>query len=314
MKSFIRTVVVAACLCFAFALVGCQGTAGEDVGLKELDVDGNAPFYVLVIGNDSRENTIEENNGNDHSVPPFRSDTMMLVRIDPKTYKVGLVTVPRDTATTLNGQTVKLNEVYRDHGPLELMNEVEQITGVEIEYYLNMGFVQFEKFIDAFGGVEANVPLNMSLKDIVSGKNISLQAGTQELDGPEALVLARVRKVYADDLDACRQIQDRQIVQKGIQKVLDSPLQAAANAEILLDNMETNWEAEDLISVVVDFANNADKVTFVSGTGPYKGDIDPSSGLWIATRDEATWSKVIDAVEKGEDPTKIVPLPAIKAA
>ena len=61
--------------------------------------------------------------------------------------------------------------------------------------------------------------------------------------------------------------------------------------------------------MVVDFAENADKITFVSGTGPYAGEVDASTGLWLAYRDEATWAKVIAAAEKGEDPREIVPEP-----
>ena len=65
--------------------------------------------------------------------------------------------------------------------------------------------------------------------------------------------------------------------------------------------------------MVVDFAENADKITFVSGTGPYAGEVDAGTGLWLAYRDEATWAKVIAAAEKGEDPREIVPEPKVAA-
>lgn len=313
-KSFMKTLMVIASFCVVLVLAGCQGSAGEEVGLDELDVDGGASFYALVIGNDSRIGTVDENNGTDHAQPPFRSDTIILAQINPITYQIGLITVPRDTAVEMDGEKVKLNETYRLGGQEGLVKEVEQLTGVDIKYYLDMDFLQFENFIDAFDNVEANVPLDMSMKDITSGKTISLTAGTQELNGAEALVLARERKAYAEEQDASRQIQNRQIVQVATQKVLDNPLQAAANVDILLENMETDWESAELLAMVMDFVENAEKVTFISGTGPYSGSIDSATERWIIQRDEATWSKVIAAVEKGEDPTKIVSLPNVKAA
>ena len=154
----------------------------------------------------------------------------------------------------------------------------------------------------------------MQLVDIVSGDKIALNAGTQELNGPEALVLARSRKQYANDLDACRQIQDRQLVQVGIEQVAADPLNAALHVQALIDNCDTDWATANLIETVKAFAQNADKITFVSGTGPYQGDIDPDINLWLADRDEATWAKIISTVEAGGDPETIVASPNVAAA
>ena len=209
---------------------------------------------------------------------------------------------------------MKLNEVYHVGGVKELEKEVAKLTGVTPKYYMDMDFVQFEKFVDQLGGVTANVPINMQLVDIVSGDKIALNAGTQELNGPEALVLARSRKQYANDLDACRQIQDRQLVQVGIEQVAADPLNAALHVQALIDNCDTDWATANLIETVKVFAQNADKITFVSGTGPYQGDIDPDINLWLADRDEATWAKIISTVEAGGDPETIVASPNVAAA
>mgnify|MGYP000066695619 FL=1 len=136
---------------------------------------------------------------------------------------------------------MKINELYRQGGMEAAVEGVESLTGVHVQYYLDMGFVGFEKFVDQIGGVTANVPIDMHLKDIVNGGTIELNAGAQELDGPEALVLARVRKLYAVDIEACRQIQDRQLVEAGIKQVAADPANAAAHLDALLGNAETNW-------------------------------------------------------------------------
>ena len=314
--------VASSCVLALCKLAGCQKKASEPAHQDEtLEVSDSVqtakaetePFYVMVVGNDSRTGTVEIRKP-EYSDGTGRSDVLMLVRVDPKTYKVSLISVPRDTCTEYNGQKMKLNEVYHVGGVKELEKEVAKLTGVTPKYYMDMDFVQFEKFVDQLGGVTANVPINMQLVDIVSGDKIALNAGTQELNGPEALVLARSRKQYANDLDACRQIQDRQLVQVGIEQVAADPLNAALHVQALIDNCDTDWATANLIETVKVFAQNADKITFVSGTGPYQGDIDPDINLWLADRDEATWAKIISTVEAGGDPETIVASPNVAAA
>lgn len=307
-------------LCFGllcFALVGCQQnveqTQPESDQLEVRESSINGPFYVLVIGNDSRTGTTEINKA-EYADGAGRSDTTMLVRVDPDTYQIGIVTIPRDTKVTINGQNVKFNQVYQFYGMEETLNQVELLTGVRPQFYMDMGFVDFEDFINQIGGVTANVPINMHLVDIVSGGDISLSAGSQDLDGAEALVLARSRKQYANDLDACRQIQDRQIVQAVIQKVLADPDNAQGHIDALVNFCDTDIPVEDLTEVVNDFVAHADEVAFVSGTGPYAGGIDPSDNLFYTTRDEATWQQVIAAVEAGNDPATVVALPTVAQA
>lgn len=315
MKLLKKLLAVAFCAVLACALVGCQQQEEQkedDSQLQVKDTSVVEPFYVLVVGNDSRTGTVEANKA-DYADGTARSDVMMLVRVDPKTYAISIISVPRDTATELNGQKVKLNEVYHSVGIDESMKAVADLTGVTPSYYLDMSFVQFEDFINGLGGINANVPINMHLQDIVSGNQISLNKGTQDLDGQQALVLARSRKQYANDLDACRQIQDRQIVQVGIQKVASDPDNVDTYVQALFANCKTNWDQTAATDLIKDFAEHSNQITFTSGTGPYAGEIDPSNGLWLAYRDEATWKKVIEAAENGTDPKAIVPEPSVAA-
>lgn len=321
LKRIIR-VAMAACGVFVLLLfVGCQqqevipedGTLDTQL-MREATEGAKDPFYVLIVGNDSRIGTTQITNEN-YADGTGRSDTMMLARIDPRTYQVTLVTIPRDTEASLNGSVVKINEIYRQGGMEAAVDEVESLTGVRVRYYLNMGFVEFENFVNEIGGITANVPIDMDLKDIVGGDKIELSAGTQELDGPQALVLARIRKLYAADIEACRQIQDRQIVEVGIKQVAADPANAAKHAQALLENVETNWSSDELLDMVTDFAANADKISFCSGTGPYIGDfMEEYDGLWLTPRDEAMWKKVMEVVDAGGDPTTVVPLPEVQAA
>ncbi|RKI96515.1 LytR family transcriptional regulator [bacterium D16-34] len=307
----------------AFALVGCspepEAPEPTDVELmnnqaapEENEAD-TTPFWVLVVGNDSRTGTVEIDKP-EYANGVGRSDTMMLLRVDPQTYQIGIVTVPRDTMCTYDDQTMKINDSYFWGGMPALLEQVELLTGVKPKYYLDMDFVEFENAINEIGGVTANVPIDMQLDDIVTGERIELSAGEQHLDGNQALVLARSRKQYADDLDACRQIQDRQIVANLIEQIAANPADAASACQVLLDNMDTNWDAANMIEMVGAFANNADKISIISGTGPYEGGVDEGTQLWMTTRDENIWKEVISAVEAGQEPTSIVPLPEVNAA
>ena len=245
-----------------------------------------------------------------------RSDTMMLVYVNPATYQIGIVTVPRDTASTNSaGQTVKINDAYQQGGIEGCQQAVTALTGVTPKYYFDMTFVQFEDFVNNMDGVSANVPIAMSLVDIVGGETISLDKGDQPLNGAQALVLARVRKQYKNDQDACRQIQDRQIVQSLLAKVSQQPSDMASTyANILTAGSNTNISADELRQYAEIFMQHADAITFQSGTGPYDGAQDASAdGLWLATRDEDTWKQVVSTVEAGGDPTTVVALPKIVA-
>lgn len=316
MKTLRKLLALAFCAVLAGALVGCQQQEETEEPLNVSDQvvsTETEPFWVLVVGNDSRTGTVEITKA-DYADGTGRSDVMMLVRVDPKTYAISIISVPRDTATEFNGSTVKLNEVYHSAGIEESVKAVADLTGVTAKYYMDMDFVQFESFIEGLGGITANVPINMQLQDIVSGDQVSLTKGQQDLNGKQALVLARSRKQYANDLDACRQIQDRALVQAGIVKVASNPSIAEVCVKALMSNCSTNFDETVLTNLVTDFANNSAKMSFVSGTGPYAGEVDSSSGLWLAYRDEATWKKVIAAAEAGEDPRTIVAEPTVAAA
>lgn len=320
-----RKKLLAAVLVFAMAitcgLLGCSKEKDEQPADQEFANVSDAPaekmpmgsFYVLLIGNDTRIGTVDIDQPN-YADGNARSDVSMLARIDTSNHQVTLITVPRDTETDYDGTPGKLNQAYRYGGPEAAVDVVEDLTGVTVKYYLDMDFVQFENFINALGGITVNVPNDMSMKDIVGGDKISLTAGAQELDGAEALVLARMRKIYAEDQDAIRQMTNRNIVEAGILQVAANPATAQVAAEALAANCDTNWPTDELANLVVDFASHADEIVIYKATGPYKGDINPMTEEWLATRDEETWARIISTADEGKDPSGICPNPDIVLA
>ena len=315
-RTGMTAVAFAVAALLAFGLFGCGSQeAVEEKPDTDMAVESDAlsmePFWVLLVGNDTRTGTVEITKAQ-YADGNARSDVMMLVRVAPADHAITLVTIPRDTAATVDGTTQKINTAYQSGGIEAAVDQVEQLTGVSVAHWLDIDFVQFEAFINALGGVSVNVPATLNLQDIVGGEDITLQPGTQTLDGAQALVLSRSRKTYAGFQDACRQIQNRAIVAAGIQQVAADPEGVDAAVQALLANVDTDWDAENLTKYVQEFANHADELTIYSATGPYDGGIDAASGLWLTIRDEATWAKVIEVADAGEDPSGIVPVPVVQ--
>lgn len=265
------------------------------------------PFYVLVVGSDSREGTVGKHG--QYADGKGRSDTIMLVRVDPKNYKLTVVTVPRDTTIELDGQPNKINESFHRDGIDGLIKEIKSLTGVTPDYYMITTFVNFQNIVNDMGGLELVTPLAVSAIDALTGETMGFEQGEQTLDGAQALIFARDRHSYdmSGNAEPYRQFNDRYIFQTMLEQILAKPDKASDVATQLYPYVETNLSDRELAAYVQDFADNAKKVSFELYTGPNDGGVNEEVNLWLAYRDEETWSKVIKAVENGEDASEIVP-------
>jgi LCP family protein required for cell wall assembly len=145
------------------------------------------PLNILLLGADSREKG-----------DPGRADTMMLVRLDPATKHVRLLSLPRDTRVTIPGHGVgKLNQAssgyYAGGGTGLLLDTIttDLLPGLRIDYTVKTDFAGFAAIIDALGGVTIDVEERMLYKGV--DVLIDLQPGVQHLDGEQALEYARFR-------------------------------------------------------------------------------------------------------------------------
>lgn len=273
------------------------------------------PFWVMVVGDDRREGTVGKHG--QYADGKGRSDTLMLVRVDPKNYKLTLVTVPRDTQAWYKDQKCKINETYHKGGIKALKKAVKELTGVQADYYLITTFVSFQNLIDDMGGLTIDVPIDEGMTDVVTGEWVEFPAGeNQTLNGREALVYARERHAYeaynGNLQEAFRQTNDRYILTTMIKQILSgTPDKVGAAVEALFKNFESDWDVKEIAGYAKDFCAHRDKVEFLSGTGPYDGDIDPEIELWLAYRDEDTWARVIEHVNEGGDPQDIVSIMSV---
>lgn len=307
-------VAVVAVLSLAFiGLVTFLDATADQVQAGNVSIGSTSstePFYTLLIGSDSRKGTaLYTGKKTDHAQVDQHSDIMTLMRVDPVTYTITLVSIPRDTV--LEGSSSKINDALLNGDPEEVVAVAERLTGVEIDYYMMTTFTSFEALVNALGGVTVDVPKDVTVPDPMTADNISLKAGaSQQLDGSEALVLARARKEYGADQEALRQLNVRNIETAMIQKVLSLDSEKSANA-VLIDLEEytdTNLDMASMGYLVIDFVAHREEVTVYSTSGPYAGG-ENAEGLWVVREDPLTWGQLMAAVDAGEDPTGIVKVP-----
>ncbi len=146
-----------------------------------------APVTFLVIGGDTREGLPDELEINDR-LDGNRADVIMLATLDGDTARV--LSLPRDLQVDLGAYgIVKLNAALALGGGDLMVSTVEELTGVQIDHYVEMDFYGFASIVDALGGVE--ITFAYPARDLKSG--LDVEAGTQLLDGKQALAYARSR-------------------------------------------------------------------------------------------------------------------------
>lgn len=252
------------------------------------------PFYMLIMGSDNWETYGE------------RSDAMILTRIDPVQHIVTMVSVPRDTPYELNGSTVKINQAFAEQGPAGAVTAVQELTGVDISYYVEIEFAGLAEFIDSIGGIYVDVPYAIDYQVYTHDQEpVHLDAGEQLLNGEQCVALARSRTDYDTDQDAIRQSNIRAMVLSLINSVLQSPpAEIPGLVQRLSECISTNMDLSQMMSLATDFAG-AGGATVYTCTGPYEGDIDPETGLWLCYEDPEGWAELMAAVDAGENPETV---------
>jgi LCP family protein required for cell wall assembly len=177
------------------ALLGLGGVAyvvrslGNIDRYDDLGVDAVAagePRNYLVVGSDSRADTDEFGD-----VSGQRSDTIMVVRLDPKTKHADVLSIPRDLLVTISGtgETARINSAYSTSRQT-LIDTLRDNFNIEINHYIEVDFTGFQQLVDAVGGVP--LYLDRAIKDDHSGL-FQEQHGCVTINGEQALAFARSR-------------------------------------------------------------------------------------------------------------------------
>jgi polyisoprenyl-teichoic acid--peptidoglycan teichoic acid transferase len=177
------------------------------------------------------------------------ADVMLLIKFDPDSKKIVMLSIPRDTRTEVEGFGVKkINAANVDGGPALTAQTVSNLLGgVGIDRYVRINVLGVGKLIDALGGVTVYVPKDMKYKDESQHLYINLKAGKQHLGGDEALQLLRFRH---DELGDIGRIQRQQMVLRALieQSLNPSTLtRLPAILETVRENIDTNLSVEELV-------------------------------------------------------------------
>ncbi|SFC11002.1 transcriptional attenuator, LytR family [Alkalibacterium subtropicum] len=207
---------------------------------KPVDVDqGEDPFTVLIMGIDNEGDSVEYG----------RSDTMMLVTVNPNTEKTSILSIPRDTYTEIVGRGTKdkINHAHAFGKASMAMDSVQNLLDVPVDYYVSVNMDSMQQMVDAVGGITVTPPLSFTQDEYQF-----TEGEPTHLEGEKALAYIRMRKKDPEG-DYGRQFRQRQIIEGAMKSLasVDSIMNYRSILGTLGDSMKTNMsfsEMQDLFT------------------------------------------------------------------
>jgi LCP family protein required for cell wall assembly len=149
------------------------------------------PLNLLVVGSDSRAGLDDDGGRRYGDVGGQRNDVTLIVRAEPASKRVSLLSIPRDLVVPIAGSGAqnRINAAFGG-GPGQLVQTIEQNFGIPINHYVLIDFDGFQAIVDALGGIDVRFPY--PARDALSGLNVA-EPGCTHLGGGRALALARSR-------------------------------------------------------------------------------------------------------------------------
>lgn len=250
----------------------------REISVKRLEpvvLEQKDPFSVLLMGVDQREGD------------RGRSDTIIVLSVNPNNNSVKMLSIPRDTRTEIIGKGFedKINHAYAFGEVPMAMDTVENFLDIPIDYYVQINMEGFEDIVDAVGGVTVQNDLDFSVGDF------KFPIGEITLNGEEALSYSRMR--YEDPRgDFGRQTRQRQIIQAVIKEgaSLSSLTNFSTIFSALGSNIKTNLTFDQMMDIQKNYksvVNNIQQIEIKSqGTkidGIYYGLVSPEEKQRIQT-------------------------------
>ncbi|PSN19386.1 LytR family transcriptional regulator [filamentous cyanobacterium CCP5] len=205
------------------------------------------PVNILVMGIDEVPGVDE----NSEAIFTGRTDTLLLVRIDPEAHTVNLLSIPRDTRVTIPGYGIdKINQANVEGGPELVAQTISYNFGdIPVDRYVRVSTGAFKEIVDLVGGVEVLVPKRMIYEDRTQDLHIDLYPGLQTLDGDQAEQFARFRKDANGDIG---RVQRQQMLLDALRDRLKDPrviTQLPQGMGILQRYIDTNLTLEEMLAL-----------------------------------------------------------------
>ncbi|MGV3466635.1 MAG: LCP family protein [Heyndrickxia sp.] len=212
------------------------------------------PISILLLGVDERKNDVG------------RSDTMIVMTLNPEKGKMQMVSIPRDTRTEIvgRGSVNKINAAYAYGGPKMAIETAEKFTGIKMDYYIRVNMEALTALVDAVGGVTVQNNL-----DFTEG-GYHFKKGIVSLNGKKAL--SYVRMCHQDpNGDFGRNERQRKIITAVINKA--ASIKSVTRFDDILtalgNNVKTNMTFDDMMNIQKNYRNSRNNISEyeVKGTG-----------------------------------------------
>jgi LCP family protein required for cell wall assembly len=244
------------------------------------------PMSLVILGKDSRGD-----------LGLLNTDVIIVATINPKTKKVTMVSLPRDTGVRIPGYKgyYKINSVFSKGesqsrtaakkgepitvtGTTLMKKTLEKAVGIPIQHYAMIDFEGFQSVIDELGGIEIDVEKSMKYDDPTDGTNINLEAGLQVLDGKEALDYVRHRmdnrgsKYYSTDFE--RGVRQQKVIKAMVEKMKSFTGISSffGVLEVAGDHIRTDLSKDKIRGLIMDFKSvGSENITSLEIDGGWDG-------------------------------------------
>lgn len=185
-----------------------------------------------------------------------RTDTMMVMTVNPKAEKTTIVSIERDTQIQLNGHTAKLNAAYAEGDADSAISAVENLLDIKLDGYMLVNMNGLKQLVESVGGVTVTAPLTFDYEgySFVNGQSYSM-------DGEEALAFSRMR--YDDPKgDYGRQERQQMVVKAVLNKLKQNPTSALSNSFLasVSDNVRSNISQSSFQNLAMKYSKAANTI------------------------------------------------------
>lgn len=275
---------------------GLKGFLQTVTGQSEEKLKDLEEFKVLVLG-------VSED------ISVALTDTIMVASYNPRTQKAVLLSIPRDTYVGNNRYSAnsydKINALYQVGGAEKTLEAVNEITGLDIKYYVVISNNALVDLVDEIGGVKFNVPIDMDYDSKKQGLHIHLKKGEQTLTGEQAEGLVRFRhnndgssypSEYGDN-DYGRMKTQREFIKAVAKQTLQlkNITKIGGLIDVVKKNVTTNIKDWNTIKDYIPYAVEFNMENLQTETLPgVSARIPANTGLWFFEHSESKTEELIE--------------------
>jgi polyisoprenyl-teichoic acid--peptidoglycan teichoic acid transferase len=206
----------------------------EQVSLKD------DPVTILLMGVDDYQKNEKG-----------RTDTLMLIALNPKTKEVETLSIPRDTRVFFQkvGRKGKISDAYTYDNEQGTVEAVQNLLGIPVDYYVKTGVTGFQKVIDQIGGITVNVPFDVKQPDL-NNNNVHFYKGDMNLNGSQALAFVRMRYDHPEG-DLGREKRQQEVITALAKKAVSLNTIAKADSVIRTfgSDITTNLNLKEILAL-----------------------------------------------------------------